>query len=127
VTDGSAATTIVVVSDDPLIRGEVEYGFPSDVEVLLARDSRGALALMADRAPDVVIVDIQTGSAGGFALAREMSQTDRLRGVPLLMLLERMQDEWLARQAGAAEAIVKPIETGELVGRAMALIASSVR
>jgi DNA-binding response OmpR family regulator len=120
-----AAHIVVVVSTDPLIREETSFGFPVDVEVLIAEDSRHALAMMRERPPDAVIVDIQTGNAGGFSLARDMDQVADLRAVPILMLLERSQDTWLARQAGAEDYRVKPIETGELVGHTLALITAS--
>ena len=116
------STIVLCVSGDPLIREEASFGFPSGTEILLARDAREAMGSMKDVTPDVVVVDIQSGSAGGFSLAREMSQTARLADVPILMLLERMQDEWLARQAGAARSALKPIDTEEFVELTLGLI-----
>ncbi len=113
---------VLVVSDDPLIRQEAEYGFPTDVRVELVTDSRQAMRLMRDNLPACVLVDIQTGSAGGFSLARDMAQTKHLRDVPILMLLEREHDAWLARQSGAKSFRVKPIETGDLVAAALGMI-----
>ena len=72
--------------------------------------------------PELVLVDIQTGSAGGFSLARDMAQSPRLRAVPILMLLEREQDAWLSRQAGAIAYRVKPIDTDDLVRSVLELI-----
>lgn len=112
------------MADDRLVRAEVSFGFPTDVRILLASDSVEAMKLMGDLTPDVVIVDIRSGNAGGFSLSRDMSQTDRLRAVPILMLLERKQDEWLAQQAGATGWALKPIETSELVGQTLDLIAA---
>lgn len=111
----------VVVTDDQRLRPEVEYGFPTDVSVHLAIDAREAWAFMREVTPIVVIVDIQTGSAGGFGLRRDMLANDRLEGVPLLMLLERAQDAWLAEQAGATRWLVKPVEIGEMVETALSL------
>jgi DNA-binding response OmpR family regulator len=51
-----------------------------------------------------------------------MSYFDRLSDVPIVMLLEREQDGWLARQAGAAHVLVKPVETSALVDAALALV-----
>lgn len=113
--------TVLVVSDDPLIREETSFGFPSHVTVELVTDARQAMSFMRTTVPDVVVVDIQTGSAGGFSLAREMSQFARLRDVPICMLLEREQDRWLATEAGAASLRLKPIETGDLVADVLRL------
>lgn len=117
----------IVVTDDPRLRPEVEYGFPSDVSVRLAIDAREAWAVMRDLTPTVVIVDLQTGSAGGYGLRKDMLANDRLAEVPLLMLLERAQDGWLAKQAGASRWLVKPVEMSEMAFEAMALAAGGSR
>ena len=112
---------VLVVSDDPLILEEARFGFPVDVEVHCTSDAREAIAWMRDTRPSVALVDIQTGSAGGFSLARDMAQTARLRNVPICMLLEREQDSWLAREAGAQFLRIKPIGTGDLVADVLQL------
>jgi DNA-binding response OmpR family regulator len=106
--------TVLVVSDDPHLTQEARLAFSDEVSVLVATDAREAATILETVVPEVAIVDIQTGSAGGFALCRQMSQTERLRDVPVLMLVERRQDEWLARQAGAHAIRVKPIEVDDL-------------
>ncbi|MFN2526239.1 MAG: hypothetical protein ABR505_08245 [Actinomycetota bacterium] len=93
---------VFVVSDDHAIINEAKFGFPPEIEVSVANDARDAWTLMQTKTPSAVIVDLQTGSAGGFALAKDMSSDGRLANVPVLILLERDQDEWIAKQAGAA-------------------------
>lgn len=93
---------VFVVSDDQDVVDEARLGLPTEIEVSIARDAREAWALMQQKTPSAVIVDLQTGSAGGFALAKDMSTDARLANIPLLMLLERDQDEWIAKQAGAS-------------------------
>lgn len=107
--------TVLVVTEDANLTTGATYGFSTGVDVLTARDAREALAVMERQRPSVVAVDIQTGSAGGFALAKEMSQRPQYAGIPMLMLLEREEDAWLARQAGATAYRVKPLGTDELV------------
>jgi DNA-binding response OmpR family regulator len=70
-----------------------------------------------------VIVDLRSGNAGGFVVAKELDQVDRLRDVPVYMLLQRPQDGWLAEQAGANLYRTKPVDTGDLVADALSLIA----
>ena len=118
------AQTVLVVSGDPDFTAEIAYGFPQGIDVSFARDAREAAAVMKETIPSVVVVDIQAGSAGGFGLSREMDASDELRGVPRLVLLDRPQDAWLARQARATEFRVKPVESGELVATALALASS---
>jgi DNA-binding response OmpR family regulator len=113
---------VLVVTDDEHIRDEATYGFPPDIEVELSEDARSALSASTDSPPDVVIVAIRTGNAGGFALARDMSQRAALNAIPVFMLLEREQDRWLAAQAGAALACAKPLNPGELVTATLGLL-----
>jgi DNA-binding response OmpR family regulator len=115
---------VVVVSDDPGLREDASYSFPDEFDVLLASDARDALRIMDARPPSLAIVDIKTGSAGGFNLVREMDHLAALENVPVLMLLEREQDSWLAGQAGAQRWRTKPVEGWQLVDEAKALVAS---
>jgi DNA-binding response OmpR family regulator len=106
---------VLVVSDDPHLREEARYGFPQDTNVRFAFDSRDALAEIFEDAPDAIVVDLKTGSAGGFNLIRSMRQDSRARNVPSLLLIERPQDAWLAKQAGATLTRVKPLDVLDLV------------
>jgi DNA-binding response OmpR family regulator len=115
------AVGVLVVTDDPSVWREVRHGFSPGVKVHIVHDSRDAWTLMQSLVPDVAIVDLQTGSAGGFGLVRDMAADSRLRDVPVLMLLERDQDGWLAGQAGARTHMTKPVETSLLVADALRL------
>jgi CheY-like chemotaxis protein len=113
--------TVLVVSDDHAMCSEITYAFPDAVTVSFAHDAREALQVLRETIPSVVIMDIRTGSAGGYGLARDMAANDRLRNVPRFLLLERSQDSWLAKQAGATLSRVMPIPNDELVEEALAL------
>ena len=118
---------ILVVTDDPGLDLEARCAFPDDFDVVVVRDARGASRELAAWTPAVVIVDLLSGSAGGFALGRDMSQDPGLANVPLLMLIERHQDEWLAREAGAAAVRTKPIDTAELVATTLDLVGENAK
>lgn len=112
-----------MVTDDPTVRSELEYGMPTGTEVIFALDSREAMTTMATSTPSAVVVDLQTGSAGGYGLARDMELNPRLAHVPVVILLEREQDGWLARQAGARLHLTKPIEAVRLFADLRGLVA----
>ncbi len=116
---------ILVVSDDPHVTDEAEFGFASDDVVVAALDSREALVAAREDRPDAIVVDLQTGSAGGFDLVRSLRAEHGLEDIPVLMLLEREQDRWLARQAGAAAIRLKPVEVNELVAEVAALASAT--
>jgi DNA-binding response OmpR family regulator len=108
---------LLVVTDNKPVREELEFGFPEPVEVEFAHDARDAWRrLNEDGAPiSAVVVDLQTGAAGGFSLAHDMKAVRALAGIPIVILLEREQDAWLARQAGARSALLKPVTASQVL------------
>ncbi|MGH2806331.1 MAG: response regulator [Actinomycetota bacterium] len=112
-----------MVSTDAVLRQEARFGFPDDFELCYATDARDARGALDGTQPALVIVDLRSGNAGGFVVARELDQVSKLADVPVLMLLQRPQDSWLAGQAGADLYRTKPIDTADLVADALSLIA----
>lgn len=118
---------VLVVTGDPMLEREARFAFPADFEVVVVPDARSASSELGAWTPAVVVVDLLSGSAGGFALGSDMSQDRRLSNVPMLMLVERHQDEWLARQAGADAIRTKPVDTAELVSSALDLVGENAK
>lgn len=106
---------LLVVSDDPAVEEALRFGLAGGIEVASALDAVEAIERLASLTPRAVVVDLQTGNSGGFALARDMSQIARLASIPVVVLLERDQDRWLADQAGAALALKKPVDGSVLL------------
>jgi DNA-binding response OmpR family regulator len=113
---------VLAVTDDHHLREELEFGFPQKIQVVSRVDARDAIRSMLDATPSVVVVDQQTGSSGALSLLKEMQQHPSLASIPVLVLLERTQDAWLARSFGASAYLTKPVETGELVDKLLKLI-----
>ncbi len=113
---------MLVISGDAALIEEARYGLPDDLEVMNAPDALAAAPLLEEHPPALVIVDLRAGNAGGFALAKDMHQIAALREVPIYILLQRVQDRWLAEQAGADLYAIKPVETSALVADALSLI-----
>ena len=114
--------SVLAVTDDRRLREELSFGFPQGVKVSSTVDARDAILSMTEAVPSVVVVDLQTGSSGGVSLLKEMQQHPALASIPVLVLLERSQDAWLARAFGAAAHLTKPVETGELVAALLMLV-----
>jgi CheY-like chemotaxis protein len=109
-----AMPRVLVVSRDARERDDLRFGLPALFEVVFAEDSRDAFERMRLNPPDVVVVDLQTGSAGGYGLAVDMAADPATSDIPVIVLLERDQDAWLANQAGAAMVRTKPIGAARL-------------
>lgn len=120
-----ASPILLLVSDDARLRSEVANALSGDFSVRIGADSREASRLMERFTPVVVVADIRTGSAGGVGLVRDMKQDGRLQDVPTMMLLERPQDGWLAKTAGADLIRTKPISVEELLRDVASLVPPS--
>ena len=64
-------------------------------------------------APDLVVLDLQIGNMGGMAVCLDLRLEEgagRLPHVPVLMLLDRRADVFLARRSEAEGWLVKPLD-----------------
>ena len=84
----------------------------SDVRVSSVSDGRAVLARVVKDKPNLVIVDLQIGSMGGMAVCKDLrleSGANRLERVPILLLLDRSADVFLAKHSEADIWLVKPL------------------
>lgn len=121
-TSGSGLHRVLLVTDDDQLRLELTNAFPSGYAVDVESDARGGRAYLESNRPSLVVVDIQTGSAGGYGLLKVMQEDMRIAVVPAVMILERSQDGWLAKQAGAQVVLTKPVAAERVVADALALL-----
>ncbi len=106
--------TILVASDAPSVRRDVAATVESDeIEVIGVASGPEALRLVKEDPPDLVIVDMQMGNMGGMAVCLELRLEESYQDiahVPVLMLLDRRPDVFLARRSGAEGWLVKPLD-----------------
>lgn len=106
--------SILVASDAPSVRSEIlaVVDAPGN-DVTEASSGPDVLAAVSDAAPDLLVVDLQVGSMGGMAICLELRLEESygaLPHIPVLMLLDRRADVFLARRSGAEGWIVKPLD-----------------
>jgi DNA-binding NarL/FixJ family response regulator len=105
---------LVIVSDASSVIAEVR-AVVDDGETEIVELRSGALvrpAVLADP-PDLVVSDCQVQSMGGIAIAMDLKLEQsggRIPHVPVLLLLDRRADVFLARRAGAEGYLVKPLD-----------------
>ena len=96
---------------------ETANGKPSGADVLPA---------IAEAQPDLIVLDLQIGNMGGMAacMAIRLEESGgRLPHLPVLMLLDRVADLFLARRSHADGWLVKPLDAFRLRRAADALLA----
>ncbi len=86
-------------------------------EVMTAKDGVDALERMAERVPDLMLLDIEMPRMDGYELATAMKGDSRLRGVPIVMITSRTGDKHRQRafEIGVERYLGKPYQEPELV------------
>lgn len=104
---------ILVVCDADWVRNEVHAALSVGTNTLIDHsDPATVVAAAVEHGVDVLVVDLQIGAMGGMAVTREVrAHTERL---PVVLLLDRKADAFLAGRAGADAWVVKPFSARRL-------------
>ena len=109
---------VLLVADASWVKNQVASALSdSGTEVREVDDPRAAADEVIEFAPDVIIIDMQIGSMGGMAVARavrEAEYANDLADIPLVMLLDRAADAFLAKRSSAHAWLTKPITAQDL-------------
>ncbi|MEQ9450331.1 MAG: Hpt domain-containing protein [Pseudomonadales bacterium] len=87
------------------------------MDVLVAKDGVEAVALLQERRPDVMLLDIEMPRMDGFEVARQVRHDDRLDSLPIVMISSRTGDKHKehASQLGVNKFLGKPFQENELL------------
>jgi DNA-binding response OmpR family regulator len=118
---------IVIVSDAASVRDEVRAAITDpDATVRELEAGKQLLPAVEEQVPDLAVVDLQIGNMGGMAACLDLRLEEgmgRLPHVPVLMLLDRRPDVFLARRSQADGWLVKPLDPLRLRKAMLALLA----
>ena len=112
-------TSIFVVAEAPWVRNDVlSAADDTRREITVIDDPHRAIEQIAGgETGSVAVVDMQVGSMGGMAICRAIREARTARSAPALpvvLLLDRQADAFLARRAGAAGWVLKPFTAHQL-------------
>jgi DNA-binding response OmpR family regulator len=96
-----------------------------DVSFTVCRNGRDVSDVVAERTPDLVVLDLQIGSMGGMAVTMSLrldESSGTLPHVKVLMLLDRQADIHLAKRCAADGYLVKPLNPLSLKRAARAIL-----
>jgi two-component system, cell cycle response regulator len=121
--DSSARILIVDDHEDnvELLRARLEsWGF----ETLSATDGAEALAVIEEKLPDLVLLDIMMPKIDGIEVARRVKNNPDLPFIPIIMqtALDSTENKVEGLEAGADDYITKPIDFPELKARVKSML-----
>ena len=123
-------TRILVVEDDRDIAELVErYLHKAGFATELLSSGRDAVKTLAERPPDLLILDLMLPHVDGLEICRVARSHSRTAAVPIIMLTARgdESERIVGLEIGADDYIAKPFSPNELVARVRALLRRTQR
>lgn len=116
---------ILAVDDDPDVLGTLSRALHREgFEVSGATSGLEALKLLAERRPDLIILDIIMPGLDGLEVCRKVRADSQYNDLAILFLTARGQTDDIVAglDAGGDDYVVKPFELAELTARVRALV-----
>ncbi len=117
--------TILIVDDSPtdlkLMTAPLEA---SGYRILTAADGEGALEMVVNHRPDLIVLDVILPKMNGFQVCRQIKGSEDTQGIKVIMLTNKTQesDRYWGMKQGADEYLTKPFEDSELLANVARLI-----
>ena len=118
---------VVIAADSQAIFDEIRSVVEDpETSVRWVRRGEDVREEINHRPADLIVADMQIGTMGGIAVALDVqleSDAGRLDPCPVLLILDRRPDVFMARRSGAEGWIVKPLDPLRLRSAVSALLA----
>jgi CheY-like chemotaxis protein len=108
---------LLLVADAVWVRNDVAAALPSSDWAIHHADPHVVVEAAVKHPPTAVVVDMQVGSMGGMAVIRNLREAMSmgiLPTAPLILLLDRTADRFIAKRSGADRSLVKPFTAQEM-------------
>ncbi len=116
---------VLVVDDEADLLTLVRYNLERDgFEVGEAVDGEEAMTMIAERRPDLVLLDWMLPRLSGIEVCRRIRRSAQTQNLPIIMLTARGEENDRVRglDYGADDYVVKPFSPSELVARVRAVL-----
>jgi len=118
-------TNVLLATDADWLFDDVAAALGGTHDVHRVREGSQVASAMGEVDPELVILDLQIGNMGGVAtslLIKQEARAGRLPDVPVLLVLDREADEFLATTSDADAWVTKPLNSLALRKAANALL-----
>lgn len=110
--------SILIVDDEPLTRNLLRLMLErAGFEISEAEDGLKALLMMAEQAPDVLLLDVMMPNMDGLTVCEKLRARPETAVLPIILLSARTSSEAVkaGMDAGATKYLSKPINRKELI------------
>jgi DNA-binding response OmpR family regulator len=108
---------VLLVADSPWVANQVRSALGGTHDIVEVTDPSEAEDVATTAEADVVIIDMQVGSMGGMAITRNIKgvvMSGESPDAPIVLLLDRSADEFIAKRSGADAWLIKPFTSQDL-------------
>ena len=120
-----ASPRVLVIDDDQAVARALARLVERDgYDVEIAGDSRGGLAAIANRPPDLIVLDLMLPGLNGFEICRRLKQELRTRLIPIVLVTGAgdRANRIEGLKSGADDFLIKPVDPQELLVRVRSLV-----
>ena len=119
---GISGGTILLAEDDARLAEMIARELSDEYTVVIAHDGAGALELVEQHQPQLLVTDIQMPGISGLELARRFREVtkDRLAPIIILSAMIDLGTRVAGLEAGAIDYVTKPFDPQELRARVKA-------
>lgn len=114
-----ASDAILIIDDNPATIRLLSAIVQSEGETLFAMDGESGLALVRERRPMLILLDVEMGGLDGYEVCRRIKADPDLAGVAIIFVTGStgMDAEVRALEAGAVDFISKPLNPPVVLAR----------
>jgi DNA-binding response OmpR family regulator len=128
VTNGAPTLKVLVYSDDAAVRSSIKVSLgrrPSldfgEIEILECATQPAVIAAVDSKHFDLLILDGEATPSGGMGLCRQLKD-EIYNCPPVLVLVGRLDDRWLATWSRADAVVAHPIDPRAVVTACLELL-----
>lgn len=121
----AAKTQILIIEDEEDIRELVRYNLEREnFAVTEAGSGEAGLKAVAQKKPDLILLDLMLPGKDGLQICRELKQNTASRDIPVVMMTARGEEGDIVAglELGAEDYVVKPFSPKVLVARVKAVL-----
>lgn len=117
--------SLLVIEDEPAIRDMLRFALPAaEFAVLDAETVAQATRLLADKIPDLIILDWMLPDKSGIEFIKWIKHRELLKDIPIIMLTAKAEEAQKIQglTTGADDYVTKPFSPAELTARIRAIL-----